>query len=285
MNNNNTIPKIIHQIWYQGENNIPKDYPNYSQTWKKYNPEFEYILWDQEKIENLIKTNFPQFLEKHNSFPQLMQKIDSAKSMILYTHGGVYVDIDSECTKNISDLINKNEIVLAKCDINIFIRMFMYKTTNEIIQAGFMATVKNHPFWKYCVHLMLKEDINKGMFETHEQWIHRITGPGMYTRAFYSFPNTEKFTVLSQDFIDPIQACEYDYYDCDKNNCKINYPNAYAFHHYGSKHETHGWLSGFGKQASKLYCKNQSYIYSIICVCIIILIIFVYLYLKRNNYV
>ena len=44
------IPHIIHQIWFQGEDNIPKKYPNYSKSWKEMNPKFKYIFWDGEKI-------------------------------------------------------------------------------------------------------------------------------------------------------------------------------------------------------------------------------------------
>lgn len=279
---NNTIPKIIHQIWWQGEHNIPIDYPNYSHTWKKYNPDFEYILWDQNKIENLINTHFPEFLKKHQSFPELMQKIDSAKSMILYLYGGIYADIDSECAKNINDLIIDKEIVLAKVDMNILSRMYIYKTTNEIIQAGFMATTKNHPFWKYCISLMLKEDINKGMFEIHEQWIHRITGPGMYTRAYNTFPQRENFTILSQNLIDPIQPCDYDQFNCGITDCKKKYPHAYAFHHYGSKHKTHGWMSDNGKYFGSLFCKAESYLFPCLCSCLLFIIIVIVLYFKNK---
>ena len=62
------IPHIIHQIWFQGEDNIPKKYPNYSKSWKEMNPKFKYIFWDGEKMEKLIKEKYPWFLKRYNEY-------------------------------------------------------------------------------------------------------------------------------------------------------------------------------------------------------------------------
>ena len=40
------IPKIIHQLWIG-----PKERPSkFMDTWKKNNPDFEYIFWNEEEI-------------------------------------------------------------------------------------------------------------------------------------------------------------------------------------------------------------------------------------------
>jgi mannosyltransferase OCH1-like enzyme len=41
-----TVPKIIHQIWIG-----PKPPPtNLMDTWKNMNPDFKYILWNEQRI-------------------------------------------------------------------------------------------------------------------------------------------------------------------------------------------------------------------------------------------
>src|SRR5438105_4266380 len=105
------IPKIIHQIWLQGSDNnnnpinIPDDYPNFTDSWKQMNKEFTYVLWDDDKIMALMKEKFPFLIQKYNSLPRFIQKVDIAKFMILYTYGGIYVDLDLECLKSVNDLL------------------------------------------------------------------------------------------------------------------------------------------------------------------------------------
>ena len=91
------IPHIIHQIWFQGEDNIPKKYPNYSKSWKEMNPKFKYIFWDGEKMEKLIREKYPWFLKRYNEYPNMIQRIDSAKYFIMHQYGGILPDLDCEC--------------------------------------------------------------------------------------------------------------------------------------------------------------------------------------------
>lgn len=44
------IPKKIHQIWYQGESNIPSYLNEYRQSWIKIHPKYEFYLWDKDNI-------------------------------------------------------------------------------------------------------------------------------------------------------------------------------------------------------------------------------------------
>ncbi len=269
------IPKIIHQIWYQGVENIPNDYPNYSSTWKKYNPDYQYVLWDKNMIETLIQQKFPFFMNKYHSFPKMIQKIDSAKCLILYTYGGLYVDMDSECLKNIDNLLN-NEIILVKCNMDLLQSFFFYGTTNFIIQNGFMGSTKRNLFWIKCIDLIMKEDINKKFYEMEEVYIFRTAGPSIITNAYHSDINNKKYLLLDHNYIDPLTSCEYEYYKCGSDNCTRNYPNAYAFHHYGAKHTSNGWLPETSKYSLIFFCKYQSYIYIIFVLMFLAIIIFIF---------
>lgn len=268
---NNKIPKIIHQIWLQGENNIPIDYPNYSASWKNLNPEFKYILWDENMIINLINNKFPKFLNVFNNYPKLVQKVDAAKYLIIYVYGGIYVDMDLECLKPIYELIENKQIILFKCDINILMRMVFYYTTNNILQNCFLVSIENHPFWLYIIDLMMKEDLKQGEYELLENYIFRTTGPGLLSNAYYTYPYKNNFTIIESQLIEPLSSCQYDAYNCSNTDCTIKVPESYAFHHFGAKHATHGWLSNKGKKVFQVFCTNQnSSIF--ICICIVLLI-------------
>jgi len=85
------IPKIIHQIWIGSP--VPKKYEKWRASWKQFNNDFEYILWDEASIIQLGLKNMYAFQQTKN----LGAKSDIARYEILNKFGGVYVDTDFEC--------------------------------------------------------------------------------------------------------------------------------------------------------------------------------------------
>ena len=55
INKQMNIPRIIHQIWFQGESEIPPHLQEYRNTWIKIHPEYEIKLWDQKLIDILLE--------------------------------------------------------------------------------------------------------------------------------------------------------------------------------------------------------------------------------------
>lgn len=272
------IPKIIHQIWWQGENNIPTDYPIFSLSWKKLNPDYQYILWDEQKINNILYEYFPWFADTFNRLPKMIQKIDAAKYFILYHYGGIYADMDSECVKNIDDLIIGKELILPKLEENPFVKLFFYGRVDDTLQNNFLASIPNHPFWIHCLKLITNEKLEQQSYELYEKWIFRTTGPGLVTNAYYTFPNNHNISLVGRDLVDPISVCEHIDNNCAINDCKKLYPNVYTIHHYGSNNKKYGWLSGFGKDNVLPLCTYRKYIMCCVCFCVIILILFLFYY-------
>lgn len=89
------IPRIIHQIWFQGIEKLPKKYEYFQSTWKTQ-AEFEYKFWDEGSIKLLISSREEDEWKKtYESFNTMIQKIDFAKYIILYVYGGIYIDMDA----------------------------------------------------------------------------------------------------------------------------------------------------------------------------------------------
>ncbi|MDR1403245.1 MAG: hypothetical protein LBJ60_06050 [Tannerellaceae bacterium] len=66
----------------------------------KKNPEWEYHLWGREEIERLVESCFPDFPDTYKNFQHKVQQWDSARYMILYKYGGLYIDLDTECLRD-----------------------------------------------------------------------------------------------------------------------------------------------------------------------------------------
>ncbi|MDA9352487.1 glycosyltransferase [Porticoccaceae bacterium] len=98
------IPKIIHQIWL-GPLEPPREA---METWQRLHPEWEYMLWTEE---NLPALKNQQAFDRSKPYTQ---KADILRYELLYHHGGIFVDADEVCLKEITPLYE--EIRLNKCD-------------------------------------------------------------------------------------------------------------------------------------------------------------------------
>ncbi len=96
----NTIPHILHSIWV-GPHPIPPFFIRCQEAWQKEFPEWNYILWTNEKVE---KEMLPLFSDEHrqiyfNGNKDHREKADILRLYLLKHYGGVYVDGDMSCLK------------------------------------------------------------------------------------------------------------------------------------------------------------------------------------------
>ena len=122
-----SIPKIIHQI-HIGGSELSNQEKEWQDSWKKLNPEWEHIMWDDLKIEQDLSITYPKILKNCKNYSE---KSDILRFEILYQYGGLYVDTDFECLKPIDALLKDEKIVLY------------WQQPQKICGAFFGATKKN----------------------------------------------------------------------------------------------------------------------------------------------
>jgi mannosyltransferase OCH1-like enzyme len=81
------IPFRLHQIWFQGADQIPVKYHSFQQSWRHHHPHWDYRLWDQPQIEQLVATCSDLVQSLYYQLPERIQKIDLAKYLILQRYG------------------------------------------------------------------------------------------------------------------------------------------------------------------------------------------------------
>lgn len=87
--------RIIHQSWKT--ENIPECWQESVDAWRKFaqdNEGWEYKLWTDEMNRELIKTRYPWFIERYDSYEHGIMRADCARYFALCTYGGVYSDLD-----------------------------------------------------------------------------------------------------------------------------------------------------------------------------------------------
>lgn len=104
---NYKIPKVIHYFWF-GKQKLPEIFYKCLESWKKYCPDYEIKLWTEENFDvNMSPYSKQAYEQKKYAFVS-----DYARFYILYTYGGIYLDIDVEILKNIDDLL-QNECFMG----------------------------------------------------------------------------------------------------------------------------------------------------------------------------
>lgn len=94
------IPKILHACWFGGKP-IPEEAQKYIDTWKKYNPEYEIKIWNEQTFD--ITSN--QYAYEAYQNRKFAFVTDYVRLKVLYDFGGIYMDTDVEVLKPLDDLL------------------------------------------------------------------------------------------------------------------------------------------------------------------------------------
>jgi mannosyltransferase OCH1-like enzyme len=140
------IPKIIHQTW-KSEDLLESQIP-YTESWKKFHPEFLHVLWTDEDNNKLVTERYPQYLEVYNSFPLVIEQIDFVRLLYLLEFGGIYADTDYVAYDNIIKHLSNN-------DSDIYIGESTH-IKNEIFQNALMISTKNCIFIQSVLDNIIK---------------------------------------------------------------------------------------------------------------------------------
>lgn len=94
------IPKIIHYCWLSNDP-VPADLQRYMNTWKKYLPDYELMLWNFSRFDkSSSKWVSEAFDNKKYAFAA-----DYIRLYALYHYGGIYLDMDVEVLKTFTPLL------------------------------------------------------------------------------------------------------------------------------------------------------------------------------------
>ena len=236
--------KFLHQIWFQGYNNLPNKYKTNVINNKKVCKDCKYFFWDEKKIEKLFKQiNNEKWFNKYKNYKHLHQKIDFAKYVILYYYGGFYVDMDANVIKNPNILFKKFPSYDIYLCYNIGTRLEHYLVAgvkHQINNGVIIVRNKKNMIMKQLVNTLTNA---KTKSLTKFSQIQNSTGPKIFTivinKLNTKYPNNIK--ILSNEYFEP----------CLGDNCKIT-ENTITIH----KHDV-SWLNNNYKKIYKIYSKYR----------------------------
>lgn len=94
------IPKIIHCCWF-GRNPLTPQAEYLISTWKKFCPDFEIKLWNEDNFD----INQNQYCREAYDAKKWAFVSDYFRLKVLYDYGGIYMDTDVEVVKPLNELL------------------------------------------------------------------------------------------------------------------------------------------------------------------------------------
>lgn len=132
------IPKIIHQTYKTTA--IPEHWKDGQKSCQDLNPDYQYILWTDEMARDFIAEQYPWFLKTFDSYPFPIERADAIRYFILSHFGGIYIDLDDGCARNLDPLLT--------------VPAFVRKTLPTGISNDVMGSVPNHPFFAKAISML-----------------------------------------------------------------------------------------------------------------------------------
>ena len=94
------IPRIIHYCWF-GKGPMPETALKCIESWHRYMPEWEYVLWNEENFD----VNSYSYTQEAYGAKKYAFVSDVVRLKALKDYGGVYLDVDFEVYKAFEDLL------------------------------------------------------------------------------------------------------------------------------------------------------------------------------------
>lgn len=139
------IPKIIHYSWIS-KDPMPQEVLDCMDSWKKVMPDYEWILWDANRIKDEITSLFVDeaIAEKKWAFAA-----DYVRVFAIFKYGGIWLDTDVVVLKSFDELLS-NRLFIGKEKMAIFQYDGSRGWMNNLTAHCFGAE-KGHPLIERCL--------------------------------------------------------------------------------------------------------------------------------------
>ncbi|MGL1892230.1 MAG: glycosyltransferase [Spirochaetaceae bacterium] len=205
-----SISKKIHYCWF-GNGELSSEAKESIKSWKKYLPEYELVLWNEENFD--IRSN--KFVSEAYDAKKYAYVTDYVRLYVLNKLGGIYFDTDVEVLKSFDDLLN--------------FKAFAGYEGNKLLGTGIIGAIKNHPW----IGRLLKEYDEKDFLLKDGRYndVPNSVLVSEITLLYFGWKDTNTYQVLDHD-INIFQSDVFSAKDSNTGKLFAN-ENTYSIHHFG----------------------------------------------------
>ena len=206
------IPRILHRIWLGGP--VPEAFAAYEAGWREHHPGWELRTWNEDTLPPLRNQ------EAFDAATSMAMKADLARYELLLDQGGVYLDCDMECRRNLEPLLDG-------------VRAFAAREDEHLVNVAILGAVPGHPLFAAAVREAPRRITALPGAPTNEQ-----TGPLMLTSLIDRL-DTDAVVFGPERF--------YPYHFTEPERAGEDFPEAYAIHRWA-----HSWSDELARPTGPL---------------------------------
>ena len=205
------IPRIIHQTHSKPYTEMPREYRDQVSLVRRMNPEYEYRFYSDPECERLIRSVYGGDSAELRAYTSLNPEYGPARAdlfryLLMYEHGGVYLDVKSSTTVPLREVIRESDEYLlsswceGECGRSQW-ESLVHTGVGEY-QQWWIACVPRHPFLRAVIDACVA-GIAAYRFDASDTWtfgkpgVLRLTGPIAYTRAIHPLLRKHKHRLES----------------------------------------------------------------------------------------
>jgi mannosyltransferase OCH1-like enzyme len=232
------IPKIIHQIWSDKYKPLPPFFSLLSDTWKEKHPDWQYIYWSEQDMNDFMQSEFPELRSFYDSLFFDIQRWDAVRFLILYKMGGMYADFDYECLENMEPLLDNRTCCIA---LEPETHCVMYNIPRVLNAALLACTPENFYLEKVIKRVFSEKTMQQDRSDKPMSILH-TTGPLMLSDIYENLSIGEKASVclIPAKYVTPFDCAQIAQVKAGMENDELEncLQEAYAIHYF-----TNSWVS------------------------------------------
>lgn len=203
------IPQNIHQIWFQGIDDIPQKYTPNIASIKTLAPDWKYYYWDETGLFQQCLLYSERCAKKFINYKHMHQKMDLARYAILYNLGGIYIDMDCELLKPLSTIpgLTKHELIISRLPGNYLENMFATGSVHKkSLNNGVILSSPKNIYMKKLIDAVVDFDSDSSfnpLYKNKQYCIYKTTGPHIFTHIFDQYKNDPNVLILDHEYFEP----------------------------------------------------------------------------------
>lgn len=198
------IPKITHQVWIQGWDQLPEKFHSNVNLLREVNPAWTHRTWDHARLRKACEEYGPECAQKFDSYEHFIQQVDFGRYVVLYLYGGVAVDCDMVAIRPLDDIpeLDSSELVVSLANRTVietcFTTMGHLTNNNWFINNAFIVAAPRNPDLKRLIESCINDRTKRADYLNKAYFISTTTGPIRFSTALKDSP----MTILYSDVIE-----------------------------------------------------------------------------------
>ena len=178
------IPHVLHTVQILDDNTAPTHNipPSWMQSCLLHHPHWQRHFWDRPAAEEFLQDHYPWFYDTWNNYSSPVQRSDALRPLILNHYGGLYLDSDIQCFRDVEPFLRNHTLVLQG-DKGDQLRIDDKDAWVPKISNSVGASVVGHPFWQVVMTLLVERANNQDPLFS--------TGPTAWSDALVTYVKAE----------------------------------------------------------------------------------------------